>query len=173
MPKQDSQSTLSYSLTAFLGDLGSLPFTLLALLMVQGYLAGPGLQSTSVFGLYAPYVFIAYSAVILSFLCGTLWAAARVSEPGFLPNAAIVLSNLLTLSAWASLLLNYVAPIMTIFAVTLLLAGFLSLLWAERLLARQVGELDRAYWSMRLRITALVAVWHIVVIYMMIQELYI
>lgn len=173
MPKQDSQSTLSYSLTAFLGDLGSLPFTLLALLMVQGYLAGPGLQSTSVFGLYAPYVFIAYSAVILSFLCGTLWAAARVSEPGFLPNAAIVLSNLLALSAWASLLLNYVAPIMTIFAVTLLLAGFLSLLWAERLLARQVGELDRAYWSMRLRITALVAVWHIVVIYMMIQELYI
>ena len=173
MHKQDSQSTLSYSLTAFLGDLGSLPFTLLALLMVQGYLAGPGLQSTSVFGLYAPYVFIAYSAVILSFLCGTLWAAARVSEPGFLANAAIVLSNLLALSAWASLLLNYVAPIMTIFAVTLLLAGFLSLLWAERLLARQAGEPDRAYWSMRLRITALVAVLHVVVIYMMIQELYI
>ena len=171
MPKQDSQSTLSYSLTAFLGDLGSLPFTLLALMMLQGYLAGPGLQSTSVFGLY-PYVFIAYSAVILSFLCGTLWAAARVTESGFLANAAIVLSNLLALSAWASLLLTFVAPIMTIFAVTLLLAGFLSLLWAERLLARQAGEPDRAYWSMRLRITALVAVWHVGVIYMMIQELH-
>ena len=172
MPIQDSRSPSPYSLTAFLGDLGSLPFTLLALLMVQGYVIGPGLQSTSVFGLYAPYVFIAYSAVILSFLSGALWAAARVSEPGSLANAAVVLSNLLALSAWASLLLNYVAPIMTIFAVTLLLAGFLSLLWAERLLGSQAGESDRVYWSMRLRITAVVAVWHVVVIYMMIQELY-
>jgi len=172
MLKQDSESSSSYSLTAFLGDLGSIPFSLLALLMVQGYVSGSGLQSTSVFGLYAPYVFIAYSAVILSFLCGTLWAAARISESGFLANAAVIFSNLLALSAWASLLLNYVAPIMTIFAVTLLLAGFLSLLWAERLLGSQAGETDRVYWSMRLRITAVVAVWHVVVIYMMIQELY-
>ena len=108
-----------------LGDVyKSLPFTLLGLLMVQGYVAGPGLQSTSVLGLYAPYVFIAYSAVILSFLCGALWAEARVSEPGLLANATVVLSNLLALSAWASLLLNYVAPIMTIFAVTYCLQGF-------------------------------------------------
>jgi hypothetical protein len=171
MSNQDSQPILSYSLTAFLGDLGSLPFTLLGLLMVQGYVAGPGLQSTSVLGLYAPYVFIAYSAVILSFLCGALWAEARVSEPGLLANATVALSNLLALSAWASLLLNYVAPIMTIFAVTLLLAGFLSLLWAERLLGSQAGEPDRVYWSMRLRITVVVAVWHVVVVYMMIQEL--
>ena len=171
MPKQDSQSSSSYSLTSFLGDLGSLPFTLLALLRLQGYLSGPGLQSASVFGLYAPYVFIAYSAVILSFLCGTLWAAARAAETGILANTAIILSNLLALSAWASLLLNYVAPLMTIFAVTLLLAGFLSQLWAERLLGSRASQTDRAYWSMRLRITAVVALWHIVLIFMMIQEL--
>jgi hypothetical protein len=38
-------------------------------------------------------------------------------------------------------------------------------------LGSQGGEPDRVYWSMRLRITAVVAVWHVVVIYMMIQEL--
>ena len=172
MPKQESQSSSSgYHSTAFLGDLGSLPFTLLSLLMIKGYLSGAGLQSTSVLGLYAPYVFIAYSAVILSFLSGALWATARGSATGSLATAVILLSNLVALSAWASLLLIYVAPILTVFAVTLLMAGFISLLWVERVINKLAGEINRSYWSMRLRITILVVVWHIAVIFMMIQEL--
>lgn len=172
MPKKALQSaSTSYSLPAFLGDLGSLPFTGLAILMLQGFVSGAGLQSTAVFGLYAPYVFITYSAVILSFLCGTLWTAGRVGEAGRLANSAIIFSNLLALSAWASLLMIYLAPIMTIFAVTLLLAGFVAVLWAERIVDSQSGENNRAYWSMRKRITTVVGLWHIVVIFMMIQEL--
>ena len=169
MPQQDSQPSLvSYNLTAFLGDLGSLPFLFLALLMLQGFISGAGLQSTAVFGLYAPYVFIAYSAVILSFLCGILWATARAGEASRLTNTAIVLSNL---GAWASLLLIYIAPVMTIFAVTLLLAGFLTVLWAERIVNGRSVESNRAYWLMRQRVTVVVALWHILVIFMMIQEL--
>lgn len=172
MPQQDSQPPLApYNLTAFLGDLGSLPFLFLALLMLQGFISGAGLQSTAVFGLYAPYVFIAYSAVILSFLCGILWATARAGEASRLTNAAIILSNLLALSAWASLLLIYIAPVMTIFAVTLLLAGFLTVLWAERIVNGRSVESNRAYWLMRQRVTVVVALWHILVIFMMIQEL--
>ena len=172
MPQQASPpSSEPYNLAAFLGDLGSLPFLLLALLMLQGFMSGAGLQSTAVFGLYAPYVFIAYSAVILSFLCGILWATARAGEANRLTNAAIVLSNLLALSAWASLLLIYIAPVMTIFAVTLLLAGFLTVLWAERIVNGQSGESNRAYWLMRQRVTIVVALWHMMVIFMMIQEL--
>lgn len=169
MPQNDSQPLLaSVNLTSILGYLGSLPFTLLALVMIKGYLMGAGLQSASVAGLYAPYVFIAYSAVILSFLCGTLWSTARTeAEASGLSNAVIILSNLLALAAWASLLMIYLAPIMTIFAVTLLLAGFLTVLWAERMAGQHVG----AYWMMRLRVTAVVVVWHVVIIFMMIWEL--
>ncbi|MDB4001036.1 DUF3429 domain-containing protein, partial [bacterium] len=83
----------------------------------------------------------------------------------------IIFSNLVALSAWASLLLIYVAPILTVFAVTLLMAGFASLLWAERMMNRLAGKIDRSYWSMRLRITILVVFWHMAVIFMMIQEL--
>ena len=167
MPKQKSQSSSSgYHLTALLGDLGSLPFTLLSLLMIQGYLSGAGLQSTSVLGLYAPYVFIAYSAVILSFMSGTLWASWQTVENGSLAKLIVLMSNLLALSTWCALLLIYVAPIMTIFAVTLLMLGFISLLWAERL----VNPVDKQYWRMRLSLTSLVTGLHLVVVTLMLME---
>ncbi|MDG2502522.1 MAG: DUF3429 domain-containing protein [Porticoccaceae bacterium] len=172
MPQQDSQlQSASLDLPSTLGFLGSLPFIGLALLLVQGFASGAGLQSTAVAGLYAPYVFIAYSAVILSFLCGTLWAVARASASSRLTAAAIILSNLLALSAWASLLMIYIAPIMTVFAVNLLLAGFLAVLWAERMVDGQQVASNRRYWLMRQWITAIVALSHILVIFMMIQEL--
>ena len=153
-----------------LGDLGSLPFILLAGLMANAHFNGPGLQSASVLGLYAPYVFIAYSAVILSFLSGALWERSRLAEPNRLASLTILLSNFIALSAWACLLLIYVAPIMTVFAVCLLLAGFLSLLWVERLTgaAELIGS---SYWSMRLRITILVLLLHALVASMMLVEL--
>jgi hypothetical protein len=170
MPDQPSTVLAKYSLTSLLGDLGSLPFILLAGLMASAHFNGPGLQSASVLGLYAPYVFIAYSAVILSFLSGALWERSRLAEPNRLASLTILLSNFIALSAWACLLLIYVAPIMTVFAVCLLLAGFLSLLWVERLTgaAELIGS---SYWSMRLRITILVLLLHALVAAMMLVEL--
>ena len=164
-------SAAKYNLTSLLGDLGSLPFILLAGVMADAHFNGPGLHSASVLGLYAPYVFIAYSAVILSFLSGALWATARANETERLATAIIIFSNLVALAAWASLMLIYVAPILTVFAVTLLMAGFVSILWAERVMNSLAGEPKTSYWSMRLRITILVVVWHTAVIFMMIQEL--
>ncbi len=69
------------------------------------------------FGLYAPYIFIAYSAVILSFMSGTLWASWQTTGNQSLAKPAVLMSNLLALSAWFALLFIYIAPIMTIFAV--------------------------------------------------------
>ena len=165
-----SKVPASHKLTALLGYLGSLPFILLVGLMVDGHFNGAGLQSASVSGLYAPYVFIAYSAVILSFLSGALWERSRSAAPSRLATVTILFSNFIALSAWACLLLIYVAPIMTLFAVCLLMAGFLSLLWVERL----TGEAEIAgssYWSMRLRITILVLSLHALVAAMMLGEL--
>ncbi|EAS48202.1 hypothetical protein GB2207_10336 [marine gamma proteobacterium HTCC2207] len=157
-----------YNLSSLLGDLGSLPFLLLTGLMAHAHFNGPGLQSASVLGLYAPYVFIAYSAVILSFLSGALWERSRLEEANRLATTAILFSNLIALCAWACLLLIYVAPIMTVFAVCLLMAGFLSLLWVERLTAADI--IGTSYWSMRLRITLTVVFLHGLVAALMLAE---
>ena len=178
MSDQSSTAAAKYNLTSLLGDLGLLPFILLAGLMANAHFSGPGLHSAAVLGLYAPYVFIAYSAVILSFLSGALWEReresererSRLAEPNRLASVTILFSNFIALSAWACLLLIYVAPIMTIFAVCLLMAGFLSLLWVERLTgaAELIGS---SYWSMRLRITILVLLLHALVAALMLGEL--
>ena len=175
-------SAAKYNLTALLGDLGSLPFILLAGIMADAHFNGPGLHSASVLGLYAPYIFIAYSAVILSFLSGALWERerereregerqpSRQDEPNRLATVTILFSNFIALSAWACLLLIYVAPIMTVFAICLLLAGFLSLLWVERLTGA-AALFSSSYWSMRLRITILVVLLHGLVAALMLGEI--
>ena len=99
-------------LIKILGYAGAVPFLLPVYLMGQAFLSSKGLQSAALFGLYAPYVFIAYSAVILSFLSGTVWAYAR-SVDAVVSYGAILFSNLVALSAWLSMLLIYIAPIMT------------------------------------------------------------
>ena len=150
-----------------LGYAGTLPFLLPVYLMGQAFLSSKGLQSAALFGLYAPYVFIAYSAVILSFLSVTVWAYAR-SVDAVVSYGAILFSNLVALSAWLSMLLIYIAPIMTLFALCLLMAGYLGLLLIERLL--EVPE-NAGYWHMRIQLTAVVALAHLAVILMMVAEL--
>ncbi|MDG1447545.1 MAG: DUF3429 domain-containing protein [Porticoccaceae bacterium] len=150
-----------------LGYAGTVPFLLPVYLMGQAFLSSKGLQSAALFGLYAPYVFIAYSAVILSFLSGTVWAYAR-SVDAVVSYGAILFSNLVALSAWLSMLLIYIAPIMTLFALCLLMAGYLGLLLIERLL--EVPE-NAGYWHMRIQLTAVVALAHLAVILMMVAEL--
>ena len=167
-------SAAKYNLTSLLGDLGSLPFILLAGVMADAHFNGPGLHSASVLGLYAPYIFIAYSAVILSFLSGALWERerqrSRQAEPNRLAIVTILFSNFIALSAWACLLLIYVAPIMTVFAICLLLSGFLSLLWVERLTGA-AALFSSSYWSMRLRITILVVLLHGLVAALMLGDI--
>ncbi len=154
-------------LIKILGYAGAVPFLLPVYLMGQAFLSSKGLQSAALFGLYAPYVFIAYSAVILSFLSGTVWAYAR-SVDAVVSYGAILFSNLVALSAWLSMLLIYIAPIMTLFALCLLMAGYLGLLLIERLL--EVPE-NAGYWHMRIQLTAVVALAHLAVILMMVAEL--
>lgn len=154
-------------LIKILGYAGAVPFLLPVYLMGQAFLSSKGLQSAALFGLYAPYVFIAYSAVILSFLSGTVWAYAR-SVDAVVSYGAILFSNLVALSAWLSMLLIYIAPIMTLFALCLLMAGYLGLLLIERLL--EVPE-NAGYWHMRIQLTAVVALAHLAVILMMVADL--
>lgn len=155
------------TLIRILGYAGIIPFAIPVWLMIDGFWFGPGLQSAALFGLYAPYIFIAYSAVILSFMSGTLWANVQMTGNLSLGKPAVLMSNFLALSAWFALLLIYIAPIMTIFAVTLLMLGFISLLWAERI----VDSGTKVYWRMRLSLTTIVTALHLVVAILMLMEL--
>lgn len=95
--------------------------------------------------------FLFYSAIILSFLAGTLW-----KKDASLDNSASqILSNIFCLIAFTCLFI----PL--IYALTLLSSAYLCLLWAEYLLCyKQQPSFTRSYFSMRLRLTIIVIALH-------------
>ena len=177
MVEQVPPATKRYPLTSLLGDLGVLPFVLLAGLMVQAALSGLGWYSAVLFGLSAAQGFMAYSAVVLSFLAGALWERSRLAQsdgPTGQARALILLSNLVALVAWSCLLLFSVAPNIMILTICLLALSYISLLWVER--SSQAFSSTRAlfggsYESMRLRITLIVVSGHLLVAAVMVAEL--
>ena len=106
---------------------------------------------------FASYMFITYSAVILSFMSGTLWAHGQQINEQYLAKCAVLLSNVFSLSAWCAVLMSYVAPEWAVYSVALLMAGFVSLLCVEHL----VGGIGKAYWRLRLSLTIIVVVLHL------------
>ncbi|MFT5720819.1 MAG: hypothetical protein ACI9W6_001119 [Motiliproteus sp.] len=164
-----------YHLSSLLGDLGVLPFMVLTGLIANGHFSGQGVQSASLFGLHALSVFTAYSAVILSFLSGALWERSRLAESkrrtASATTSLILFSNLVALTAWVCLLLIPIAPIMTLFALCALIAGFLSLLWIELSSGKIRLTSISSYGSMRLRITITVVLLHALIAALILAEL--
>ena len=155
-------------LTQWLGYLGLIPFIAPLLEMLAAVASSSGIQSAVFLGFYAPYVFVAYSAVILSFLSGILWGKGRRESTANKSNMALIISNLISILAWLSLLMIHISALMTLFAVTLLMCGYASLLLAER----SVGLSNEAigYWRMRLVLTALVIVAHCLTLILLIKD---
>ena len=154
-------------LMVILGYGGLGPFVLLSVMMLHAAFVGPGLQSSSVFGLYTPYLFISYSAIILSFLSGTLW-----SRNGYAPESTqneflLLGSNLLALTAWLALILVYFSSVMTLLAVSLLIAGFASVLLFER----SIMITNKSYWRLRLYLTGTVIATQLLVLFLLIEDL--
>ena len=162
----NSQRAVTPNIIKALGYAGLLPFLITAVVMLNAVINGPGLQGAAVFNLYAPYVFISYSAVILSFMAGTLWAKWESGSDSTMTNAAVLFSNVVSLTAWLALLMIFMSSIMTVFAVTILLVGFASLLWVERL-----TKTASDYWQMRVNLTSSVMLMHAVVIYLMLRDI--
>ncbi|MFT6916808.1 MAG: hypothetical protein ACJAWL_003151 [Motiliproteus sp.] len=164
-----------YHLSSLLGYLGVLPFVLLTGLIVNGHFSGQGVQSASLFGLQVFSMFTAYSAVILSFLSGALWERSRLAESKGLTasvtTSLILFSNVIALTSWVCLLLISVAPIMTLVALCLLMAGFLSLLWVEHSSGKTRLTSNGSYGAMRLRITITVVLLHALIAALMLTEL--
>ena len=86
-----SHSSKSH-ITIWLGYLGLIPFLIPLWQMIEAVNIGVGVHSASVFGLYAPYIFISYSAIILSFLAGILWSKGKIDSQHRVSKAAIFLA---------------------------------------------------------------------------------
>lgn len=98
--------------------------------------------------------FISYSAIILSFMAGTLWGLTL--NTGVKGGRALMLaSNVFAMMAWVALLNTS-----SIAALTLLSLGYILTLSKEDYLRR---ELTRTYWQLRLWLTYSVLFTHLLV----------
>ncbi|AXY03261.1 DUF3429 domain-containing protein [Vibrio alfacsensis] len=132
-----------------LGYLGLLPF-LFSLVLI--------LSEMTLFNLTGQQFFIAYSAVILSFLSGVLWGNAIDHYYHRLSRNALVLSNLFVLLAWGALLQgNKHYAIATL----LLAAGYIAVWYAEKIIRKVEREAEpKGYQLMRGKLTSGVVFMH-------------
>ena len=139
-----------------LGYLGLLPFLAAGLLVVTN----SGVTDSEP-AISAPFLFASYSALILSFLGGTLWGQTLVLAPTA-AGTLLLASNLFALAAWASLLLAE-----TYFVATLLclMLGFAAL-WLIEYLQRApfTSTTGPYYMTMRGVLTAIVLATHLLVL---------
>ena len=163
---EDAPAMPLLKLMHILGYAGLIPFGIPVCLMLNDLWFGSAIRRGIPWVVHAPDMFISYSAVILSFMCGTLWAGWQTIGNNRLAKGAVLVSNLLALSAWGALLLMFIASVPKVFCVIILMLGFISLLTAERMLGTSV----MIYWRMRLFLTAIVLILHLLMITLVIME---
>lgn len=163
---EDAPAMPLLKLMHILGYAGLIPFGIPVCLMLDDLWFGSTIRSGIPWVVHAPDLFISYSAIILSFMCGTLWAGWQTIGNNRLAKGAVLLSNLLALSGWGALLLMLIASVPKVFCVILLMFGFISLLTAERMLGTAVMD----YWRMRLSLTAIVLILHLIMITLVTME---
>lgn len=84
-------------IATLLGCMGLLPF--MAALLAS-------LRDIAILSMSAQWLFASYSAVILSFLCGSLWGRSLSGDFNFSSGLLMTVSNLVALIAWVSLLIS-------------------------------------------------------------------
>jgi hypothetical protein len=124
-----------------LGYLGLIPF------IVCLYLS----SETAFFGIYTIQAFVAYSAIILSFIAGTIW---RRDADAYQDNRHII-SNIFSLVAFVSLLVVHQM------ALILLALSFMFLFVYENSLSKE-AKLPTDYINMRFWLTQIVVLLHII-----------
>ena len=127
---EDAPAMPLLKLMYILGYGGLIPFGIPVCLMLDDLWFGSTIRSGIPWVVHAPDLFISYSAIILSFMCGTLWAGWQTIGNNRLAKGAVLLSNLLALSGWGALLLMLIASVPKVFCVILLMFSFISLLKA-------------------------------------------
>ena len=131
-----------------LGYAGLTPFVAATLMAWMGWQAAD---------ITAEFIFISYSAIILSFVAGTLWGRALALYSGHVIARLLVLSNVYSLLAWAALLMT-----LPLFALIALSLGFISVFRVERKCLEL--PLNDNYSNMRYQLTAIAVGLHLLMI---------
>lgn len=128
-------------LTKILTYLGAIPFIFLSYLNFINY--------QNIFSLNTSFIVLAYGAIILSFISGIHFCYAILQDK--FSQELLVLSNIIALISWLSLLLNSVLGI-----TILIFALFVNLLIDYK--ACKLGIIPNWFFSLRLRITLIVII---------------
>ena len=139
-----------------LGYLGLVPFALSTGLIILSIVETGDANTSSFLGYYVPYVFLTYSACILSFLAGTLWRGQFHSE--YDGSNMLLLSNLLAVLSWLSLLAMNLSHYLMLLSVVILGSGYVVAITAER----SSPNVAPQYFVMRARLTWAVVVMHLI-----------
>lgn len=147
-----SISSSKTRLMHFLGGAGLIPFlaaTLAELMALDWGITIPPIL-----------VLMTYGAIILSFLGGVLWGRALHRAASDATHGLLIMSNVFSLLAWATLLLNSI-----FWTLLLQMIGFAALLAVERSLARGSTMTTQShYYPMRLILTTSVIVCQLLVL---------
>ena len=100
------------------------------------------------------YAFVAYSAIILSFIAGNLWQLPNE----FQTRHTLIISNLVSLIAFTSLLVN----LSTALIVLPLAYGFIFFYQLKLFKQQQSKPKNSEYFVMRFWLTLIVIVFHII-----------
>ncbi|MFA1574671.1 DUF3429 domain-containing protein [Vibrio cyclitrophicus] len=142
-------TTQTRNTMAKLGYMGLVPF-LFGLLL--------SLTDSQFLGLSGETLFITYSVVILSFLSGILWGSGIENFESQSSNKALILSNVIVLVAWLSVLLGEQKEFLT---TLILIIGYIAVWRAERSMREEnQSEGPDGYFDMRTRLTSSVVLMH-------------
>jgi hypothetical protein len=129
--------------TKALSFMGIIPFIISFYLSIQGV----------VWQIESKQIFIAYSAIILSFLAGTIWKKSKQK----IYDQQRIISNIFSLLAFISLLVNHHL------ALIILVISYLFLFLYETRLENldKQSDIIKGYLKMRLQLTVSVILLHI------------
>lgn len=149
------------ALSRYLAWLGVLPFvlgisiTLLNSAQFQFFFGG----------LNGETIFVAYSAIILSFMAGALWGLYHrqptdSSDNKTISTSALLITNVWAVLAWVSVLIFFVVPNTLPFILFVLALGYAHILWVEK----QAQLSDNNYLSFRKHVTVSVITLHLLLL---------
>ncbi|WP_411990801.1 DUF3429 domain-containing protein [Agarivorans sp. DSG3-1] len=101
-------------------------------------------------------LFVGYSAVILSFLCGSLWAQALNGESH--SSKQLIISNLLSVLSFVCLMLNSTSSAL------ILLAGAYIVIYYREWHSHPPSRLSPSYQRLRLILTCVVVSTHLLIL---------
>lgn len=134
-----------------LGYLGLIPFLTLTIIYLTGWLRKE---------LDAQTLFIGYSAIILSFLCGAIWGQVLEQPSQAKGKTMLFCSNAVALLAWCGLLVEQ--PHLSLL---LLFCGHVSIFWLEVRWLKQLRPDNSYYPSLRFNLTTIVCSMHLLMLY--------